>query len=78
MLLTPSRRPDSHRHVLEDGGMKQTDWAQLGFKRRVDPGGLLNPGKMRAWEEPGRGIRIMDTGIKMDVCCQKWELCGLL
>ncbi|EOD14332.1 hypothetical protein EMIHUDRAFT_427681 [Emiliania huxleyi CCMP1516] len=42
---------DPHTHVLEDGGMKVTDWAQLGFKRRVDPHGLLNPGKMRAWEE---------------------------
>ena len=31
--------------------MKATDWAQLGFKRRVDPSGILNPGKMRAWEE---------------------------
>ena len=27
---------DPHTHVLEDGGMKQTDWAQLGFKRKVD------------------------------------------
>ena len=42
---------DPHTHILEDGGMKQTDWAQLGFKRKVDPNGILNPGKMRAWEE---------------------------
>ena len=42
---------DPHTHVLEDGGMKKTDWAQLGFKRKVDPTGVLNPGKMRAWEE---------------------------
>ena len=40
-----------HTHVLEDGGMKQTDWAQLGFKSGSDPNGVLNPGKMRAWEE---------------------------
>lgn len=40
-----------HTHVLEDGGMKQTDWAQLGFKSGADPNGVLNPGKMRAWEE---------------------------
>ena len=40
-----------HTHVLEDGGMKETDWAQLGFKAGADPGGVLNPGKMRAWEE---------------------------
>ena len=31
--------------------MKQTDWAQLGFKSGADPNGVLNPGKMRAWEE---------------------------
>ena len=31
--------------------MKQTDFAQLGFKARADPGGVLNPGKMRAWDE---------------------------
>eukprot|EP00227_Mantoniella_beaufortii_P011856 CAMPEP_0197583006 /NCGR_PEP_ID=MMETSP1326-20131121/6048_1 /TAXON_ID=1155430 /ORGANISM="Genus nov. species nov., Strain RCC2288" /LENGTH=572 /DNA_ID=CAMNT_0043147165 /DNA_START=446 /DNA_END=2164 /DNA_ORIENTATION=- len=40
-----------HTHVLEDGGMKETDWAQLGFKAGADPAGVLNPGKMRAWEE---------------------------
>ena len=40
-----------HTEVLEDGGMKQTDFAQLGFKARADPGGVLNPGKMRAWDE---------------------------
>jgi creatinine amidohydrolase/Fe(II)-dependent formamide hydrolase-like protein/FAD/FMN-containing dehydrogenase len=39
-----------HTFVLEDGGMKQTDQGQLELKRRHDPAGLLNPGKMRAWE----------------------------
>ena len=38
---------DPHTHLLEDGGMKETDWAQLGFKRAADPRGVLNPGKMR-------------------------------
>ena len=42
---------DPHTYVLEDGGMKQTDPEQLAFKRRADPRGLLNPGKMRGWEE---------------------------
>lgn len=42
---------DPHTYILEDGGMKQTDWAQLGFKHGVDPMGILNPGKMRAYEE---------------------------
>ena len=40
-----------HTAVLEDGGMKATDPAQLAFKRQADPYGLLNPGKMRGWEE---------------------------
>ena len=41
-----------HRYTLEEGGMKQTDLAQLAFKREADPDGLLNPGKMIAWENP--------------------------
>ncbi|WP_306027868.1 FAD-binding oxidoreductase [Stappia sp. MMSF_3263] len=41
-----------HRYTLEEGGMKQTDAVQLAFKREADPKGLLNPGKMIAWENP--------------------------
>ena len=41
-----------HRYTLEEGGMKQTDEIQLAFKREADPQGLLNPGKMIAWEQP--------------------------
>jgi FAD/FMN-containing dehydrogenase len=41
-----------HRYTLEEGGMKQTDAVQLAFKRETDPLGLLNPGKMIAWEDP--------------------------
>jgi FAD/FMN-containing dehydrogenase len=41
-----------HRYTLEEGGMKQTDSAQLAFKKEADPRGLLNPGKMVAWEDP--------------------------
>ena len=41
-----------HRYTLEEGGMKQTDEVQLAFKREADPQGLLNPGKMVAWEDP--------------------------
>lgn len=40
-----------HTYLIEDGGMKMVDMAQLQFKEMVDPYGLLNPGKMRAWEE---------------------------
>ncbi|MEO0428365.1 MAG: FAD-binding oxidoreductase [Pseudomonadota bacterium] len=41
-----------HRYTLEEGGMKQTDPLQLAFKRECDPKGLLNPGKMIAWDDP--------------------------
>jgi FAD/FMN-containing dehydrogenase len=41
-----------HRYTLEEGGMKKTDKAQLEFKRVADPKGILNPGKMIAWEDP--------------------------
>jgi FAD/FMN-containing dehydrogenase len=41
-----------HAYTLEEGGMKQVDAAQLAFKRAADPLGLLNPGKMLAWDQP--------------------------
>jgi len=41
-----------HRYTLEEGGMKRTDHKQLAFKREADPKGILNPGKMVAWENP--------------------------
>jgi len=46
-----------HRYTLEEGGMKQTDDVQLAFKREADPDGLLNPGKMIAWENPDYDYR---------------------
>ena len=46
-----------HRYTLEEGGMKQTDDVQLAFKREADPQGLLNPGKMVAWEDPSYDYR---------------------
>jgi FAD/FMN-containing dehydrogenase len=41
-----------HRYTLEEGGMKETDAVQLAFKKQTDPKGLLNPGKMIAWDDP--------------------------
>jgi FAD/FMN-containing dehydrogenase len=41
-----------HAFTLEDGGMKRVDMEQLAFKRMADPKGLLNPGKMAAWDDP--------------------------
>jgi FAD/FMN-containing dehydrogenase len=46
-----------HRYTLEEGGMKQTDTVQLAFKKEADPLGLLNPGKMIAWEDPSFDYR---------------------
>ncbi|MCS6933074.1 MAG: FAD-binding oxidoreductase, partial [Acetobacteraceae bacterium] len=43
---------DPHSFLLEEGGMKRVDEAQLAFKRQADPKGLLNPGKMAAFEDP--------------------------
>lgn len=40
-----------HTYILEDGGMKTVDPIQVGFKEMVDPYGLLNPGKMKGWEQ---------------------------
>jgi len=47
---------DPHTCVLEDGGMKQVDTVQLDFKKQADPLGLMNPGKVRAWDEQVLGI----------------------
>lgn len=40
-----------HVVTIEEGGMKQVNHVQLAFKREVDPKGLLNPGKMKAWDD---------------------------
>jgi len=40
-----------HTYILEDGGRKTVNIEQLKFKEKVDPYGLLNPGKMKAWLE---------------------------
>ena len=42
-----------HRYTLEEGGRQTVDKRQLDFKREADPKGLLNPGKMIAWDNPG-------------------------
>jgi hypothetical protein len=38
-----------HVVTIEDGGMKAIDTAQIDFKKRADPMGLMNPGKTRGW-----------------------------
>lgn len=44
-----------HRYTLEEGGRQSVDDRQLAFKREADPKGLLNPGKMIAWDTPDWG-----------------------
>ena len=41
-----------HRYTLEEGGRQHSDARQLDFKKEADPKGLLNPGKMIAWDAP--------------------------
>ena len=38
-----------HVYTIEDGGNKQIDQRKVAFKQKIDPNGLLNPGKMRGF-----------------------------
>ncbi len=40
-----------HTYLLEDGNKGESDPRQVAMKRWLDPQGLLNPGKMRAWDD---------------------------
>ena len=62
--LAPSERARAMGAALEvdigdipPGGMKTVDEAQLAFKHRADPLGLMNPGKVRAWDERVLGLK---------------------
>ncbi|MDA8585483.1 FAD-binding oxidoreductase [Rhodobacteraceae bacterium] len=48
-----------HRYTLEEGGRQTVDDRQLRFKQEADPKGLLNPGKMIAWDDPNWGFNQM-------------------
>ena len=41
-----------HVYTYEEGNRSDADPARLDLKRRTDPKGLLNPGKMIGWEDP--------------------------
>ncbi|MFZ9749471.1 MAG: FAD-binding protein, partial [Vulcanococcus sp.] len=38
-----------HAITVEDGGLGVVDADQVAAKHSYDPGGLLNPGKLRGW-----------------------------
>ena len=42
---------DPHECTVEDGGMGSVDPDQVAAKAAFDPAGLLNPGKLRGWQE---------------------------
>ncbi len=42
-----------HVYTIEDGGDKQIDHEKVAFKQKIDPYGLLNPGKMRGYQPVG-------------------------
>jgi len=54
-----------HRYTLEEGGRQVVDDRQLDFKREADPKGLLNPGKMIAWDDPTFGFDRVYAYAKM-------------
>ncbi|MEL6599359.1 MAG: FAD-binding oxidoreductase [Pseudomonadota bacterium] len=54
-----------HRYTLEEGGRQTVDDRQLAFKREADPKGLLNPGKMIAWDDPDWDFSRMYSYPKM-------------
>ena len=62
---------DPHVFTLEDGTRhKRGDADQLAFKRRVDPYGLLNPGKMRSFVVIARNAAFTHKGnaVTIDHC----------
>ncbi|WP_299043837.1 FAD-binding oxidoreductase [uncultured Tateyamaria sp.] len=56
-----------HRYTLEEGGRQTVDDRQLRFKQEADPKGLLNPGKMIAWDDPDFDFAKMYAYPKMQI-----------
>lgn len=49
-------RFNPHTKMLEQAGMTQVDAPQPAFARHTDLRRLMNPGKVRAWDDRVRGV----------------------
>lgn len=53
--------------IVEEGGMKRVDSDKSAFRRRADSKGLLDPGRMAAWDGPdwtpgtARGVHLYEA-----------------
>jgi hypothetical protein len=63
-----ARSANLHTYFLQNGGMKRVDDAQLAFKRRADPLGLLNPGKIAGYADAAMDAR----GAGVDIAASGW------
>jgi hypothetical protein len=50
------RIANAHTFLLQNGGMKDLDAAQIDFKRAVDPHLLMNPGKVAGLDDLPGGL----------------------
>jgi FAD/FMN-containing dehydrogenase len=50
-----------HVYIVEDGKQGQVNPDVVAMKQRFDPAGLLNPGKLRGWDERDRLLAASDT-----------------
>ncbi|MFM7345510.1 MAG: FAD-binding oxidoreductase [Tagaea sp.] len=55
------RIANPHTWILQNGGMKKIDAAQVAFRERHDPYGLSNPGKMAGWNT-GPALKALGGG----------------
>jgi len=51
-----ARIANAHTFLLQNGGMKDLDAAQIDFKRKVDPHLLMNPGKVAGLDDLPGGL----------------------
>ena len=61
---------DPHTFIIEGGGMKIADYQRLACKKRLDPLGLLNPGKSKEWprvkDMDPQAIEALQVGTRSD------------